>query len=157
MYPYTRMNNGCLVYHDDVVAALPVPPDEIPVSFSEAYFLTEREDMAYTNEYGEHPVIRTAYKRSDGSIFIQSADNDQETLLMDLGETGLAIYRYGGPDDYSSTQSLYNNQYDLAFPPGVNTYLRPFSNGYWFTNRGIYTGIIDTDGSWMVRISAWEE
>ena len=155
-YPYAQMNNGCLVFWDDIVVALPVPAGETLVSFSEAYFVTKREDETVTDEYGGHPTIRSVWRRDDGSLFLQNG-KDGNDFHVNLSETGLSIFAYGVPDEYSSTQYLYNNQYELAFPPGVNTYLRPFKNGYWYTNRGVYTGIIDVEGNWVVREIAWEE
>ena len=134
--PYAVTGNEVLILKDGALMSFPV--EGKPYAVSSAYYVAEGDDTT------------TVYKTSDRSVFA-SLDSSPHTCIS-LGDGGIAID--DAPADpekwWDRTRTIYNNEGQPVYQ-SRNPYLRAFYNGTWFEHRGIYMGIIDSSGRWLLK------
>ena len=133
--PCAARQNETLIFKDGRLLRFPV--EGIPYKISEAYYVTRE------------PV--NVYKVSDGSLFTET-DEQYPEVCLSLGSSGLAVNN--PPKDpekaWDITRTLYDNDGNAVYTSGSRD-LNAFTNGTWYTTRGIYMGVIDLSGNWILK------
>ena len=123
----------------------PVRPEETLKAFNAGYYLTERiEESVEGNER-----IYSVYTRHSNELFFQ---NDSPSTNPYLGKDGL-VTRIPRESTESGFSGYIHTAYDLngtEIFSSDSTWISPV-RGYWYTSRGIYSGITDIYGNWLMR------
>lgn len=139
--PYYVVDGWYNVLIDGQPEVFPVRPEETLKAFNAGYYLTERVGESSKGTKS----IYSVYSRHSNELFFQDDSSDIELYL---GKDGLVIktnskngepYRYTAYD-LNGTETFSSD----------STWIMPLS-GYWYTSRGIYRGITDIYGNWLVR------
>ncbi len=134
--PYAMTGNEVLILKDG--ALMSFPAQGTPYAVSSAYYVAEGDGTA------------TVYRTSDRSIFASFGSSPH--TCISLGDGGIAMD--DEPVDpekwWDRGRTIYDNEGNPQYHSN-NPYLRAFYNGTWYENRGIYTGIIDSSGRWLLK------
>ncbi|MBQ9063848.1 MAG: hypothetical protein IJ123_00195 [Blautia sp.] len=90
------------------------------------------------------------YKVRDGSIFARY--NEYPTQCVSLGSSGIAMNDKVEEGKYywQAGRTIYDNDGNPVYN-NENQYISAFVNGTWYARRGVYSGIMDLYGNWIVR------
>ena len=131
--PYARSGEEILVLKDGITISL--PGEGTPDRISSAYY------VAYI--YGEGSIV---YRMSDKSVF-----KNLDGRRVSLGSGGIALSD-DEQEDFLRTMpsTIYDNQGNPVYHC-TRSEFHPFYNGTWYIRRGIYTGLIDSYGNWLLK------
>lgn len=146
--PYAETEDGCLVYADGKKILIPLKPGQNVSSLNEVHALASScEDDMYIDSLID---CRT------GETLLDSRWEEENSVYFELGRDFCIITETTllGGDFQTSFKILdENNRVCCSSPNGS---ARPWKHGYIVLQRGIYNGIADRNGNWIVR-TVYEE
>ena len=139
-HPAARTEGGAYVFVDGTTVFLPFAGDEKLVQLNRNYYITETEDY-----------LKTARRRDTGEMVVMTSVDGAISTWFSLGTEGLLV-QVGGyeGDDYIITGTIYDGNGNPTYSIRKG-YLRPWTKNLWHLSRGIYSGIADGEGNWVVR------
>lgn len=148
--PYAKTEDGVLVYADGEKNLIPVEDGSYIVSLNESYMITG----CYREDSYEDRLI----SRKTGEILEESRWSEDGNLYFVLGTDYCIITEnFGGDEDYRTSVTIMDDQNQIRYQAD-NDLARTWKNGYMVLDRGIYHGIADIDGNWIIKtIAGWTE
>ena len=149
--PYFIADGWTNVLIGDHLEVFPTGPDEKLTQCNEGYYMTESE----VEEGDRTRTVYRVYHRNPHNLI---AETDSYEIWLDLGRDGLVVAtRLTNPD--TAYGEMLMEAYDLSGErvySSSSSFIRPF-DGYWYTRRGIYQGLTDIYGNWLVKTTSWKE
>lgn len=148
--PYAETEEGTLIYADGEKILIPYEQGNNITSLNEAY-----EIAGY---YSEGYYTDRLISRKTGEILAESSWNEDGSVYFSLGTDYCIITEdSGSEEDYRTSMTIMDSEDKVCYT-GDNDRARTWKNGYIVLNRGIYHGIADINGNWIVKtISGWSE
>lgn len=142
-HPYVKTEKGYLVYVDGQQTEIPLESWQNPWYFNETYVTA-----AYNGDssYEEYLV-----DRKTGEVLREIHWDDVSGGSFELGEDFCIVTEMNWEDDiYSSFVSILDENQEVCYSQD-NGSAATWKNGYITLRRGIYYGIADREGNWIVR------
>ncbi len=141
LVPYARNQQVYQILKDGRLTE--VPAEGKPERISSAYCVVSKDEG--TN----------VYRTKDASLFA-SFDRFWQACLS-LGSEGIRLTDdVSGDDWWDSPATIYDNEGNPTYH-SQNNRLYAFINGTWTCQRGVYRGLIDMEGNWVLRdIFNWQ-
>lgn len=135
--PYAR-EDGMLFYPDDgTLFSIQVPESETPEDACGSFLMTRGDE----NEFHVYNV------RTGETVRFPE---DFNVTYVHLGETGYVLHGTQKTDDEHFSILFNEEGQEIARTSGyMNIY--PWINGMWYLRTGLSDGIIDENGSWLLR------
>lgn len=147
--PYAKTEKGYLVYADGQQMELPLESWQNPWYFNESYITASYN--------GDSDYIEYLIDRKTGKVLQEICSDDEGGGSFELGEDFCIATRIKWEDDtYSSTLSILDENQEICYSQdngGASTW----KNGYIVLRRGIYYGLADREGNWIIRTILGEE
>ena len=149
--PYAKEENRFYVYSERTkeLKVYDVPQEERLFAMNEYYYLTSRES-GYDSEGARGEEI--SVYRSDGSLFSVSREYSGRPHL---GTDCILLARYGY-DDEERQFTIFDAEGDILYSQKTG-WVQTWKNGCWLVTRGIYSGLTDREGNWIIRASREKE
>ena len=140
--PYAETPQGCLIWKDGRCMELPV--EGIPQRISSAYLVTRTDDG--TN----------VYRTADAMLFDSYSMNWWSCLS--LGSQGILLRDNHEKNNwFTGSATIYDNEGNPTYH-SEDCHIYAFVNGTWTCRRGVYQGLIDMYGNWVLKdIINWQE
>ncbi|MBQ8306007.1 MAG: hypothetical protein IJX90_07310 [Blautia sp.] len=133
--PYAESGDTYRIWKDG--SLLELPAEGTPVKISSAYCVTETEGG--TN----------VYRLRDKSLI--AGYNRYRYACVSLGSSGILLY--DDPEEeywWNDTATIYDNEGNATYHD-TSRRVYAFVNGTWTCTRGIYCGLIDMYGNWVLK------
>ena len=133
--PYGWTQDGIVVYRSGKTEA--VPDNAEPFCISDGYYVCTDGDVTHV------------YRRSD-DVLLAEYERAPEGCIS-LGRDGIRM-----DDDlrgeywWDTPSTIYDNAGNVTYR-SKDRFVFAFVNGTWSTRRGIYRGIIDGSGNWLLK------
>lgn len=149
--PAAKADGGWYVYTENGLEFVPVSAGETLDSFSEAFVLTRWWDE--DGNYAERIL-----DRKTGEEVARSESEENYGRGFQLREAYCIISEWGyGEEGGWSRYSVMDNHKTIRFSSDKSQ-CYAWKGEYVILNRGIYTGLADLDGNWMLKTSgSWSE
>ena len=135
LVPYAYSGDRILIRRKGETAL--EPAEGVPSCISDGY---------YVSEYGEGTRV---YRRSTGEL-IAEYDRIPQSCVS-LGRDGIRMDdEQSGEEWWNIPCTVYDNEGNVAFRIR-DRFLAAFVNGTWASRRGIYQGILDMKGKWILK------
>lgn len=136
--PCARVDGGVWLYEDG---------SPVFISLSEGENITELNDAyAVTTSYDDAMYMQRLYDRNTGQILYE-ADLNQGSVRYELGKDYCLIGEFRENDE---TFTILDNQQQTCYS-SHDTYGMVWKNGCLAVKRGIYNGITDKNGNWIIK------
>lgn len=148
--PYTRTETGCIVYVNGETVELALKEHETLSGFTDTYVIAGNMVDGYYNE--------CLYDRKTGELLQQSSWGETGGTSVQLCSGGYYIQETLYENEtYSNSLTIYDNSNQICLQSDhVQCYV--WQDNYFVMTRGIYRGITDQNGNWILRtIADWEE
>lgn len=147
--PYAKTEEGAMVYVDGQLISIPLNEGEDPVELNEAYVTAG----GYNDE--DTYVKRLIYRES-GETLLDSLGDEKNRFYFTLGRD-YCIITEQDRESYRSVISIRDDQNEICYSSN-KVQCQPWKNGYIVLKRGIYQGIADRNGNWIIKTTAgWNE
>ncbi|MDO5424211.1 MAG: hypothetical protein Q4F41_10830 [Eubacteriales bacterium] len=148
-FPYTRTEDGCLIYAAEGLFHVPLNEGEEPAELNASYLILSSRDE-------EENYKSLLVWRKSGEVLAESRWENGESLSFALCGGGCMILEENS-EEGSSILTVRDSGNEVCYT-SENVRAQSWKNGYMLLERGIYRGIADLDGNWIVRtIAGWSE
>lgn len=148
--PYAETEDGWLVYADGELIAVPSEAGQDLISLNEAYVL-----MGYSQE---DSYIERLIDRKTGETVLESFWDANGGISMELGADYCIVTEIKADGEENQTAFTIRDDQNQICCSAQKASARVWRNGYILLNRGIYHGIADRNGNWVVQtVYGWEE
>ena len=152
---YARTEEGYVLGRGGETIYISAAPEENLDSFNDAYVVVSRDVL------GEPNV--TVRMRDTGEVFRPFEQARGLSAEVLLGSSGLLMnvpsrYVVKGmeEDTYHRSYFLYDNTGALSYA-STKAFIYQWAGDCWYCRRGIYKGLIDVNGNWIVKLTGKEE
>lgn len=141
--PYAETKEGVLVYADGHQIPLTVESGQNLIAFNERYAMTEYNE--------EESYITCLIDRKTGNVLMDSCWDEDGSISFEIGEECCIIVntKWNG-DDCRTSLTIRDEENQICYSSDKAS-AGTWKNGYIVLKRGIYHGIADTNGNWIVR------
>lgn len=148
--PLAKVEGGYQVYADGKLQFVPLSSEETLYTLNDAYLTA-----GFTEEGNYYERLK---KRSTGETVEESRWNEDGSVTFSLGKGYCIISRYfQSGEEYSVSSVIYDNNREECFRLET-AQCQVWKNGYLLLNRGVYTGITDRNGNWVIKTTGnWSE
>lgn len=148
--PLAKVEGGYQVYADGELQFVPLSSEETLYTLNDAYLTA-----GFTEEWNYYERLK---KRSTGETVEESRWNEDGSVTFSLGKGYCIISRYfQSGEEYSVSSVIYDNNREECFRLET-AQCQVWKNGYLLLNRGVYTGITDRNGNWVIKTTGnWSE
>lgn len=152
--PFARAPEGCYVYtEEDGLRLLPVPPDVELAQFNEAY------GLGYW--YDEEENYRKAlFDIRTGEVIWNMPEQEiGKNASVELAKEYYRFFEsvYSDEEGYWSRNEIIDNQGVVRYS-SEKAYCYTWQDSYIMLRRGIYVGIADMDGHWIIKTTGrWQD
>lgn len=148
-HPYTKTEKGYLVYVDGQQMEIALEPWQNPWYFNDSYITAVYNGNSSYEEY--------LVDRKTGAVLQEICWDDVSGGSFELGEDFCIVSKMKCEDDiYSNSFSILDKNQEICYSQD-NGSAATWKNGYITLKRGIYYGIADREGNWIVRTIFGEE
>ncbi len=142
-HPYAKTEKGYLVYADGQLLEFPMDLDLTPWYFNETYITA--------SHYGDDGYGEFLIDRKTGEILQKNYWEEGSGVSFELGGDFCIITETNWEDDiYSSSFSILDENKEVCYSQEQGSAVS-WENGYIVLTRGVYHGIADREGNWIVR------
>ena len=146
--PASRTENGCLIKAYGELVYIPLQYNEELISLTDTYMVIQSYD-------GEDDYENYLIDRRTGERIAKAVWNEDYSLYFTLGKNYCMIQEQY--QDGSGTVKILDKQNQISYTSD-NVECNTWKNGYVLLRRGIYQGIADIEGNWVIRTTAgWGE
>lgn len=146
--PCSRTADGCLIYAYGELILIPLSASEELLSLNDTYMIIQSCDA--DENYEDYLA-----NRRTGEKIAKSVWEEGYSLYFSLGKN-YSLIQKTYPEGVGSVQIL-NDQNEVSYASDKAEGFA-WKNGYVRLTRGIYRGIADTEGNWIVRtLAGWSE
>lgn len=142
-YPYAQTEGGCLVFAAGKQIFIPLEAGQTLLSFNERYVMA--------GYYKEEEYFTRLIDRETGDVLMDSSWDLNNGLSFEIGENCCIIMdtAWNG-DDCQISITIRDNENQIRYSDH-NSSAGTWRNGYIVMKRGIYHGIADINGNWVVK------
>lgn len=148
--PYADTEDGCVIYVDGELLPISLDEGENVTQLNEAYLVK--------GHYVDGIYSELLVDRQTGELLAESGWSETGNIYFTLGTDYCIITEETESDDGSQTKTIIRDSRNRICYESENAKAYPWKNGYIVLNRGIYHGIADRSGSWIIKtVNGWEE
>lgn len=148
--PYAKTDEGNLVYVNGEKILFPYDQGSRVAYLNDAYVIT--------GDYVDDSYVEHLYSRETGELLAESQWNENGGVYFSPGKNFCIITRDETVgEEYRISINIMDSQNQLSYQ-GNNGRASVWKNGYIMLSRGIYHGIADINGNWIVKtVAGWSE
>ena len=149
-YPYVSEENAGVIYADGEQISVPMEPGETLSTLNDAYLIKGK----YVDENYSELLIN----RKTGETLLESEWRENGNIYFTLGSDYCIITEDKESDNgYETKIKIMDEEGKICFE-SENVRASGWKNGYIVLDRGIYHGIADRNGNWIIKtVNGWEE
>lgn len=142
-YPYAETGEGYLVYADGQQILVPMQEGQDLNSFNERY--------AMAGFYENGVYLTRLLDRKTGDILMDSCWEENGGISFEIGKDYCIITETNWDgDDCQTSITIHDSENQICYSSDKAS-ARTWKNGYIVMKRGIYHGIADIEGNWIVK------
>lgn len=148
--PYADTEDGCVIYIDGEL---------LPISLDAGENVTQlNEACLVKGHYAEGSYSELLVNRPTEEILAESCWDETGNIYFTLGTDYCIITEETESDGGYRTKTTIRDEQNRICYESENARAYLWKNGYIVLNRGIYHGIADRNGSWIIKtVNGWEE